>query len=100
MSLETRWLIDRSVIWGSALCDDDGPGGCAVVWVSPRRWQVAQAEAEVVQPGTEIDSWRAGCNGDFLAAAPIEKSGGRWGKAPPKLSPVIPGPSARLGKDG
>lgn len=27
LSLETRWLIDRSVIWGSALCDDDGPSG-------------------------------------------------------------------------
>lgn len=44
MSLETCWLTHGSVIRGSALCDGDGGGG-----------QVTQAEAEVVQPETEID---------------------------------------------
>lgn len=48
VSVGTCWLTDGSVIRDSALlrdCDERvmWMGGC--VWVSPRRWKVAQAES-------------------------------------------------------
>lgn len=101
VSLETCWLTDGSVIRGSALCDGDECCGCAIVSSNPAAvaGSTGRSSGGTARDGNRF--WKAGCNGDFVAAAPNEKSGGRCARPHHKDRLLLHStqPDARLRKD-